>query len=98
MRYRLGGVVVLGRRTLIRPRLVNSKTHRERGSGLRVNALAQIRPVQLTSFLQRRQTVVCTKHLSRLDLATSTRPPSPERRTAVLRGLETHRFPRAGRL
>jgi hypothetical protein len=63
--------VVRGRRTLIRPPVVNSKTSPDRGNGSHVRtALARIPRVQLTSFPGRHQTVVCTKHLLRLDLAT----------------------------
>ena len=85
--------------TLIRPPVVNGKTSPDRGNGSHVRtALARIPRVQLTSFPGRHQTVVCTKHLLRLDLATARSSTVASAERVALRGLETHRFPPAGRL
>jgi hypothetical protein len=87
------------RRTLIRPPVVNRESSpvarffpREQGTTWD--------PRGATDFISTAvsDTVVCTKYLLRLELETTTRPRHQRGEPQRLRGLETHRCPRTGRL
>jgi hypothetical protein len=88
------------RRTLIRPPLVKGQSGPVAGTIARVPQDTTMGLANAADFISTAasDSVVCTKHLLRLELETTTRcrPQRGERQR--LRGLETHLCPLAGRL
>jgi len=89
----------LGRRTLIRPPVVNRESSPAAGFFPREKGTTW-GPRGAADFISRAasDTVVCTKHLLRLELETTTWSRHQRGEPQRLRGLETHRCPLTGRL